>query len=399
MAKIDKVQEVRIEILKPYSNNAKIHSREQVNKIAASISEFGFLSPLLIDKDLNIIAGHGRVMAAQQLGMETVPAVFVEGLTETQRRAYILADNKLTELGEWNDDMIKIELEALNMEDFNVELTGFTLDDIGDWFEKRNRWDDSREEGNEEYNAFLDKFEQPKTTDDCYTPDNIYNAVAEYAEKLSGIKREKFIRPFYPGGDYEHENYPEECAVVDNPPFSILAQIVDFYVDRNIPFFLFAPGLSALGYTRRPGVTAICTYEGITYENGASVSTSFVTNMVGDDIVAMSAPELSAEILRLNKENEAARSNPMPKYTFPLELITSAKLGYLSKYGQDLKIRRSDSYFVRTLDAMKEAGAAGIFGSGYLLSEKAAAEKAAATRWPLSEREQQLIRSLGGDHE
>ena len=399
MAKIDKVQEVRIEILKPYSNNAKIHSREQVNKIAASISEFGFLSPLLIDKDLNIIAGHGRVMAAQQLGMETVPAVFVEGLTETQRRAYILADNKLTELGEWNDDMIKIELEALNMEDFNVELTGFTLDDIGDWFEKRNRWDDSREEGNEEYNAFLDKFEQPKTTDDCYTPDNIYNAVAEYAEKLSGIKREKFIRPFYPGGDYEHENYPEECAVVDNPPFSILAQIVDFYVDRNIPFFLFAPGLSTLGYTRRPGVTAICTYESITYENGASVSTSFATNMVGDDIVAMSAPELSAEILRLNKENEAARSNPMPKYTFPLELITSAKLGYLSKYGQDLKIRRSDSYFVRTLDAMKEAGAAGIFGSGYLLSEKAAAEKAAATRWPLSEREQQLIRSLGGDHE
>ena len=399
MAKIDKVQEVRLDSLKPYEKNAKVHGQEQVNKIADSIREFGFLSPLLIDKDFNIIAGHGRVMAAKQLGMETVPAVFIEGLTETQRRAYILADNKLTELGGWDDDMVRIELEALNMEDFNIELTGFELDDIGDWFEKRNRWDNSREEGNDEYNEFLDKFEQPKTTDDCYTPDNIYEAVADYASKLGGIDKSKFIRPFYPGGDYENEKYPDGCAVVDNPPFSILAQIVDFYVEHMTPFFLFAPGLSALGYTRRPGVTAICTYEGITYENGASVSTSFVTNMIGPDVVAMTAPELSAAIYKLNKENEAARTKPVPKYSFPVELVTSAKLGYLSKYGQDVKILRDQSIFVRTLDAMKEAGAAGIFGSGYLLSEKAAAEKAAATRWPLSEREQELIKSLGGGHE
>ena len=399
MAKIDKVQEVRLADLKPYEKNAKVHGSEQVDKIAASIKEFGFLSPLLIDKDMNIIAGHGRVMAAKQLGMETAPAVFIEGLTETQRRAYILADNKLTELGGWDDDMVKIELEALNMEDFNIELTGFTLDDIDDWFQKRNRWDDSREDGNDEYNEFLDKFEQPKTTDDCYTPDNIYEAVAEYASQISGISKAKFVRPFYPGGDYQSENYPEGCAVVDNPPFSILSSIVDWYQEKDIPFFLFAPGLSVMGYSRRPGATAVCTYEGITYENGASVVTSFITNMIGPDIVAMTAPELSAEINRLNKENEAMRSKPMPKYSFPVELVTSAKLGYLSKYGQDVKILRNESFFVRTLDAMKEAGAAGIFGSGYLLSEKAAAEKAAATRWPLSEREQELIKALGGAHE
>ena len=395
MAKIDGVQEVRLDSLKPYEKNAKGHGQEQVNKIADSIREFGFLSPLLIDKDYNIIAGHGRVMAAKQLGMEKVPAVFIEGLTETQRRAYILADNKLTELGGWDDDMVRIELEALNMEDFNIELTGFSLDDIGDWFQKRNRWDDSREEGNDEYNEFLDKFEQPKTTDDCYTPDNIYEAVADYASKLSGINKTKFLRPFYPGGDYENEKYPEGCAVVDNPPFSILAQIVDFYVEHMTPFFLFAPGLSALGYTRRPGVTAICTSEDITYENGASVSTSFVTNMIGPDVVAMTAPELSAAIYKLNKENEAARTKPQPKYSFPVELITSAKLGYLSKYGEDIKILRNESIFVRTLDAMKEAGAAGIFGSGYLLSEKAAAEKAAATVWKLSDREKEIIKNLG----
>lgn len=127
MAKIDGVQEVRLDSLKPYEKNAKVHGQEQVNKIADSIREFGFLSPLLIDKDYNIIAGHGRVMAAKQLGMETVPAVFIEGLTETQRRAYILADNKLTELGGWDMELVEEELQALKDLDFNVDLTGFEI--------------------------------------------------------------------------------------------------------------------------------------------------------------------------------------------------------------------------------------------------------------------------------
>ena len=146
MAKIDGVQEVRLADLVPYERNAKQHSAEQVQKIADSIKEFGFLSPVLIDRAGNIIAGHGRVMAAKSLGMKTVPAVYIEGLTETQRRAYILADNKLTELGAWDDDMVRIELEALNMEDFSVELTGFTLDDVGDWFQKRERWDQGKQD-------------------------------------------------------------------------------------------------------------------------------------------------------------------------------------------------------------------------------------------------------------
>jgi len=125
MAKIDRVQEVSLELLVPYANNAKKHSNEQVEKIAESIKEFGFLSPCLIDNDYNIIAGHGRVMAANKLGLKTVPCVFVEGLSEAQRRAYILADNKLTEMGEWDFDMVQIELEELNDMGFNVDLTGF----------------------------------------------------------------------------------------------------------------------------------------------------------------------------------------------------------------------------------------------------------------------------------
>lgn len=132
MAKIAGVQEVSRADLKPYERNAKKHSAEQVEKIARSIKEFGFLSPCLIDRDLNIIAGHGRVMAAEQLGMETVPCVFVEGLTEEQRRAYILADNRLTELGGWDDELVQEELAALSEVGFDIELTGFEFDIDGE---------------------------------------------------------------------------------------------------------------------------------------------------------------------------------------------------------------------------------------------------------------------------
>lgn len=127
MAKIAEVQEVCRDLLKPYNRNAKIHGEEQVKKIADSISEFGFVNPVLIDRDYNIIAGHGRVLAAEKLGMDKVPCLFVEGLTEEQRRAYILADNRLAELADWNMDIVNEELFTLDLLDFDVSLTGFDL--------------------------------------------------------------------------------------------------------------------------------------------------------------------------------------------------------------------------------------------------------------------------------
>lgn len=127
MAKIADVQEVSLSLLRPYERNAKIHGPQQIEKLKDSIREFGFLTPCLIDGDLNIIAGHGRVMAAKELGMETVPCVFIEGLTDAQRRAYILADNRLGELGEWDMNLVTDELTALADEDFDISLTGFDL--------------------------------------------------------------------------------------------------------------------------------------------------------------------------------------------------------------------------------------------------------------------------------
>ena len=127
MGKIAEVQEVTLTDLIPYANNAKIHSEDQITKIASSIREFGFLNPVLIDKEKNIIAGHGRVMAAQKLKLETVPCVYIEGLTEAQRKAYTLADNRLGELAEWDMDLVNIELESLREMDFDIELTGFEM--------------------------------------------------------------------------------------------------------------------------------------------------------------------------------------------------------------------------------------------------------------------------------
>ena len=130
MGKIGNIQEVPVEKLRPYERNAKIHGAEQVEKLKNSINEFGFLTPCLIDEDFNLIAGHGRLMAAKELGFDTVPCVFIDGLTEEQRRAYILADNRLGELGEWDFDLVNIELKELDEMNFDVELTGFELPEI-----------------------------------------------------------------------------------------------------------------------------------------------------------------------------------------------------------------------------------------------------------------------------
>lgn len=130
MAKTTEMVEVALSSLKPYERNAKLHPTEQIERLKESIREFGFISPCLIDSENNIIAGHGRVEAAKSLGLESVPCVYVEGLTDAQRRAYILADNRLTEMGGWDMDIVSQEVEWLRGEGFNIDVTGFTADDI-----------------------------------------------------------------------------------------------------------------------------------------------------------------------------------------------------------------------------------------------------------------------------
>jgi hypothetical protein len=276
-----------------------------------------------------------------------------------------------------------------------------------DWFSNRERNDDSRQEGNDEYNEFLDKFEQPKTTDDCYTPDKVYDAVVGWVENEYGVDRKDFVRPFYPGGDYEHYKYPKDCIVVDNPPFSILSQILNFYKDNGIKFFLFAPALTL--FSSSSSACAVGAGGQVVYENKANVSTSFLTNLEDDRF--RTAPTLYKAINDAMNEILAETARELPKNDYPDTVVTSTKLSYFSKYGVDFRVSRKESEQIRQLDAQKEKNK-GIFGSGYLISEKAAAEKAAAEKaaaekaaaekaaaekWELSDREWEIVHRLGGD--
>ena len=125
---------VPLEKLVPYVNNARTHSPEQVNKLRASLREFGFVNPVIIDKDYGIIAGHGRVMAAREEHMDEVPCVLVDYLTEAQKKAYILADNRFALDAGWDEEMLRVEIEALQGEDFDVSLTGFDEKELSDLF-------------------------------------------------------------------------------------------------------------------------------------------------------------------------------------------------------------------------------------------------------------------------
>lgn len=137
--KIEEAGSERLEIryllideLFPYSRNARTHSEEQIAQIAASIREFGFTNPILIDSKKGIIAGHGRLAAAKELGLEKVPCIDLSHLTDEQKRSYLIADNKLALNGGWNEDLLRLELTELKELGANLELTGFDAMELAD---------------------------------------------------------------------------------------------------------------------------------------------------------------------------------------------------------------------------------------------------------------------------
>ena len=129
------MQLVPITKLVPYVNNARTHSPEQINKLRSSLREFGFINPVIIDRDYGIIAGHGRVLAAREEGISEVPCVFADHLTEAQKKAYILADNRMAMDAGWDEELLRIEIEALQAEAFDIGLTGFDESELSKLFD------------------------------------------------------------------------------------------------------------------------------------------------------------------------------------------------------------------------------------------------------------------------
>ena len=396
------IEYLPVEALMPYENNARAHADADINAICESIAQFGFSDPIGIWSENNLIVeGHGRLEAAKRLGLSEVPCIRLDHLTDEERRAYGLAHNKTAELSKWDFEKLDLELAALPQ--INFTALGFEPVEGGrhEWFDRDEKDGNAHEEGNDAYNAFVDKFEQPKTTDDCYTPENVYNVVAEWVANEYGRDKKGFVRPFYPGGDYQKEKYKSGCTVVDNPPFSILSEILKYYNEKKIKYFLFCPGL-LLGSPCRNGACLIATDAQIMYENKAIIKTNFVTNME-PGLIARAVPELFEAIKEEDTKNRAELTRTNPVYKYPPHLQTAASLNYMAHYGIPFSIRKESAVVVDDLDAMK-AYKKTIFGDGLLLSEAAAEAAAEAAGiegsaknpivWELSDREKDIIKGL-----
>lgn len=418
-----KIEQMAVADLAPYAGNAKEHPDWQVDQIANSIEQFGFNDPVGVwtnaDGVCEIVEGHGRILAARKLGLESVPVIRLDHLDDDARRAYVHVHNQTTLTSGFDLDKLQAEMDSIA--GFEWADFGFDMPDVGSWFDSRERNDASRQDGNDEYNEWLDKFEAKKTTDDCYTPDLVYDAVADWVAGEYGVDRSKFVRPFYPGGDYESESYPDGCVVVDNPPFSILAEILRFYVGKGIGFFLFAPTLTLFS-GRGLDICYLPIGVGVTYENGASVNTSFITNMEAG-LRIRTIPKLYDALKAANDANVKSQTSDLPDYEYPPEVVTAAALSRYSVHGVEFSVANDECERITALDAMKPHGKA-IFGGGFLLGSRAAADnreaqalkdenvrKAELERlshasdtevapggkviWRLSEREREIVASLG----
>ena len=385
----------RVSDLIPYGKNAKKHDETQITNVANSIRRFGWQQPIVIDEGDVVVIGHCRLLAAKKLGLTEVPVTVASGLTVDEIQELRIADNKTNE-SPWDLGLLAEDIEGLDFDGFDFD---FGIGESASWFDQRDRWDDSTDGEDEDYKEFLDKFEAKKTTDDCYTPDNIYEAVANWCASEYGVDKSRFVRPFFPGGDYQNYKYTKDCIVVDNPPFSILAEILAFYSEKGIRFFLFAPALTLFS-GRNLDLTYLPVGVSVTYENGANVSTSFITNM--DNVIIRSVPDLYAVVEAANDENLKAMRKALPKYSYPDHVVTAAMVNRYSKYGVEWVLPKGKGVRIAGLDSQKDEDKV-IFGGGYLISDNAAKERAAAeraaservTQWRLSDRELDIIRGLG----
>ena len=253
-----------------------------------------------------------------------------------------------------------------------------------------------------EYLDFLKKFDEPKTTDDCFTPPEIYEFVKDWAVKRYNLEGREIVRPFYPGGDYETFEYNEGAVVIDNPPFSLQSKIIDFYLKNGIDFFLFANGLTIFASKRNKPICAVIVNGTIEYENGAKVQTSFLTNLDSNSVITNA--ELNNGIQNITRRISKAKK--FPKYKYPKNVVMVNDLKKAVTRGYDVEIPFASSQYVTGLDDQKKHKKA-MFGGGILVSNRVAElvdeaknapikerEQEQAQEWRLSESELKIIRSL-----
>ena len=432
-------QTINIEELVQDDHNLNKGTEAGQKLMEKSFKELGAGRSILVDKDGRIIAGNKSQLAAMAAGIKRVRVIETQGdeliavkrtdlsLDSKEGRELAYADNLTTQVNlAWDEielDHLQTEVDGFDTSDWGFDakqLAGFeplvpnaVVESEDEAIErKKKEFEEKMEKGeldedDPEYQEFLKKFEAKKTTDDCYTPEVVYDAVADWVANEYGLSRANFVRPFYPGGDYQKERYKKSDIVVDNPPFSIMAEILDFYNKNGIRYFLFGPHLtlfssSAARCTTLPiGVT-------ITYANGAVVNTSFLTNLEPSNIRFRSEPRLYAAVKAANdKVTDGKRE--IPKYQYDKHIITTPLMSSFSRYGIDFVATVKETQSIETLDSQRELGKS-IFGKGFIISDQLLEKRLKAEEeeeekrkieagkgvqvWELSDRERAIIAQL-----
>lgn len=220
-----------------------------------------------------------------------------------------------------------------------------------------------------DYESFIKRFtENPKTTDECWTPNDVYEAVLTYVRSIHDMTDKVVLRPFFPNGDYENADYPSNGVVIDNPPFSIFLKVIKFYTDRDIPFFLFGPGLTIGNACKY--CTAVIIGEQMVFTNGAKIRVNFATNLLGDTLIAT-----SAKLTKLLSEcpSQQGSSRSLPKHIYPQNLLSISDFQTIAGGDDDFCLRRDEVYLTT-----KVAGRV-LFGCHFITST-AQAKKAAQAK-------------------
>ena len=253
-----------------------------------------------------------------------------------------------------------------------------------------------------DYESFVAKFAEghAKTTDDCYTPKDVYEAVVEYVSTITDLSGKVILRPFFPGGDYINAEYPENGIVIDNPPFSMFTKICKWYTAAGIPFFLFGPGLTITSACKC--CTAVIINESVTFENGASVRLNFASNLYGDTIIT-TAPRLGSMIAACPSQKP---KKGLPSFEYPSEVLSVSDMQTIARNGIEFSVSRDECRIIKDLDCHPKKG--GLFGDHLLITTAKAKEKETAknhratgekrkTPIPLSEREKKIVLQLNQD--
>ena len=375
------IKRMKLADLIPTENNPRQIKKDDFERLKKSVQSFPQMldiREIVVDENNRILGGHQRVKALLANGEKEVNVKVVEGLSEEEKREFVVRDN--IQNGEWDFDVLANEWDDLPLDDWGISTPV---------------WDENQTE----YQQFVDKFKPKLTTDDCYTPKAVFEAVEKWVRKEYELGNIENIRPFKPEGDYQSESYDGK-VVIDNPPFSILSEIVRWYTDKGVRFFLFAPCLTTFGIALDCQTTKVITSVDIVYENGAKVLTNFVTNMASPNVLVKVAGTLRQCI----EEAQPKESAELEHYSRPKNLKVGTDFAYVAKLGHDWELTHEDCQIVKNADGLKDVGK-GLYGGGLIVSDKVAerlqaerlqAEKPAVVV-ELSDREKEIVAKLNGN--